>query len=62
MCFKAIYQVWLDAIAKVLIEFGMDERLAQQQAEDAAIANAAKIGSCASVGEPTRAHCLTTDN
>lgn len=35
---KAIYQVWIDAIAKVLIESGMDERLAQQRAEDAAIA------------------------
>ncbi|WP_341532091.1 TetR/AcrR family transcriptional regulator (plasmid) [Nostoc sp. UHCC 0302] len=32
---KAIYQVWIDAIAKVLIESGMNEELAQQRAEDA---------------------------
>jgi AcrR family transcriptional regulator len=32
---KAIYRVWIDAIATVLIECGMDERVAQQRAEDA---------------------------
>ena len=32
---KAIYRVWIDAIATVLVESGMDERLAQQRAEDA---------------------------
>ena len=32
---KAIYRVWIDAIATVLVESGMDERVAQQRAEDA---------------------------
>ncbi|MEI2580177.1 TetR/AcrR family transcriptional regulator [Scytonema sp. PRP1] len=32
---KAIYRVWIDAIATVLIECGMNEGLAQQRAEDA---------------------------
>jgi AcrR family transcriptional regulator len=32
---KAIYQVWIDAIATVLVEYGMDERVAQQRAQDA---------------------------
>ncbi|MBW4449090.1 MAG: TetR/AcrR family transcriptional regulator [Spirirestis rafaelensis WJT71-NPBG6] len=32
---KAIYRVWIDAIATMLVESGMDERLAQQRAEDA---------------------------
>ena len=32
---KAIYRVWIDAIATVLIESGMNEGLAQQRAEDA---------------------------
>lgn len=35
---KAIYQIWIDAIANVLIESGLNKELAQQQAEDAAIA------------------------
>jgi AcrR family transcriptional regulator len=32
---KAIYQVWIDAIATVLVEYGMDESVAQQRAQDA---------------------------
>ncbi|WP_017314217.1 TetR/AcrR family transcriptional regulator [Mastigocladopsis repens] len=35
---KAICRNWIDAIATVLIESGMDERLAQQRAENAVIA------------------------
>ncbi len=35
---KALYRVWIDAIAHVLIESGMDEQLAQQRGEDTIIA------------------------
>lgn len=35
---KALFRAWIDAIAAVLIESGMDEKLAQQRGEDAAIA------------------------
>lgn len=35
---KALFRVWIDAIAAVLIESGMDEKLAQQRGEDAVIA------------------------
>ncbi|MBD2536848.1 TetR/AcrR family transcriptional regulator [Nostoc flagelliforme FACHB-838] len=35
---KAIYQVWIDAIANVLIESGMNEGLALRRAEDAVTA------------------------
>ena len=35
---KVLFFAWIDAIAKVLIETGMDEVLAQQRAEDVAIA------------------------
>lgn len=35
---KAMYRNWIDAIAAVLRESGMDEELAQQHAEDAVIA------------------------
>lgn len=35
---KAIYRLWIDAIAAVLSESGMDEKLAQQRGEDAIIA------------------------
>ncbi len=34
---QAIYQKWMDAIAAVLVEAGMDKPLAQQRAEDAVI-------------------------
>jgi TetR/AcrR family transcriptional regulator, lmrAB and yxaGH operons repressor len=34
---KVLFCAWIDAIAKVLIEIGMDEILAQQRAEDVAI-------------------------
>jgi hypothetical protein len=35
---KAIYRVWIDAIATVLIECGMKEELAQQRARDTVMA------------------------
>lgn len=35
---QVIYQRWIDAIATVLIDAGMDETLAQQRGEDALIA------------------------
>jgi AcrR family transcriptional regulator len=35
---KAIYRLWIDAIANVIIESGMNPRLAQQRAEDAVAA------------------------
>lgn len=35
---QAIYQVWIDAIAQVLIEAGMNKTLAQQRGEDGIIA------------------------
>jgi AcrR family transcriptional regulator len=35
---NALFRVWIDAIARVLIEDGMDAELAQHRAEDAAIA------------------------
>lgn len=35
---KAFFQVWIEAIASVLIEEGMDEGLARQRGEDVAIA------------------------
>jgi TetR/AcrR family transcriptional regulator, lmrAB and yxaGH operons repressor len=35
---KVLFCTWIDAIAKVLIETGMDAILAQQRAEDVAIA------------------------
>lgn len=35
---KALFQGWIDAIANVLIESGMDAQLARQRGEDAAIA------------------------
>jgi TetR/AcrR family transcriptional regulator, lmrAB and yxaGH operons repressor len=35
---KVLFCAWIDAISKVLIETGMDEVLAQQRAEDVAIA------------------------
>ena len=35
---KAMFQAWLDAIAKVLIQSGMNAELAKQRAEDTAIA------------------------
>ncbi len=35
---KAIYRVWIDAIATVLTEYGINEELAQQRAEDAVTA------------------------
>lgn len=35
---KVLFQVWIDALANVLIESGMDEKLAFQRGEDAAIA------------------------
>lgn len=35
---KAIYQVWIDAIATVLMECGVGEELAQQRAQDAVAA------------------------
>lgn len=34
---KALYRVWIDAIAGVLIEAGLDQKLAQQRGEDAVI-------------------------
>lgn len=34
---KALFRAWIDAIASVLIESGMDEELAKQRGEDAAI-------------------------
>lgn len=35
---KVLFQVWIEAIANVLIESGMDRELAFQRAEDGAIA------------------------
>ncbi|MFB2835657.1 TetR/AcrR family transcriptional regulator [Floridanema evergladense] len=35
---KALFQGWIDAIANVLIQSGMDAQLAKQRGEDAAIA------------------------
>jgi TetR/AcrR family transcriptional regulator, lmrAB and yxaGH operons repressor len=35
---KVLFCAWIEAIAKVLIETGMDEVLAQQRAQDVAIA------------------------
>ncbi|VXD24475.1 TetR/AcrR family transcriptional regulator [Planktothrix paucivesiculata] len=35
---KGLFVTWIDAIAQVLIEAGMDEKLAQERGEDAAIA------------------------
>ncbi|HEY9802425.1 MAG TPA: TetR/AcrR family transcriptional regulator [Leptolyngbyaceae cyanobacterium] len=35
---KAIYRLWIDAIANVIMESGMNPRLAQQRAEDAVTA------------------------
>jgi AcrR family transcriptional regulator len=35
---QTLFQAWINAIAAVLIEAGMDEELARQQGEDAAIA------------------------
>jgi AcrR family transcriptional regulator len=34
---KALFHAWIDAIAAVLIESGMDEKLAQQRSEDVVI-------------------------
>jgi AcrR family transcriptional regulator len=34
---QALYRIWIDAIANVLIESGVDETLAQQRGEDAVI-------------------------
>ncbi len=34
---KALFRAWIDAIASVLVESGMDEELAKQRGEDAAI-------------------------
>lgn len=35
---KTLFRAWIDAVAKVLIEAGMDRELAKQRGEDAAIA------------------------
>jgi TetR/AcrR family transcriptional repressor of lmrAB and yxaGH operons len=35
---KALYRIWIDAVAHVLVEHGMNQALAYQRGEDAAIA------------------------
>ena len=36
---KVLFQIWIDAIANVLIDSGMERELAVQRGEDAAIAS-----------------------
>lgn len=49
---QTIYRVWIDAIANVLIETGMDENLAQQRGEDAVIAFQGALILAQGLGDP----------
>lgn len=49
---QTIYQVWIEAIAQVLLETGLDEDEAQQRAENAAIAIQGSLILAQGLGNP----------
>lgn len=50
---NALFRVWIDAIARVFIESGMDEELAKQRGEDAAIAIQGSLIVSVGLDDPT---------
>jgi TetR/AcrR family transcriptional regulator, lmrAB and yxaGH operons repressor len=50
---RSVLQLWIEAIVEVLVEAGMDQKLAQQRAEDAVIAIQGSLILSQGLGDPS---------